>query len=538
MSSKTISTILNLKDNMSSGFVKVSKNINNMSKDAQKASKQVANMANNFKKKADEMSSKALKFAAVGASIAGAFALKTGLSEALNLEGYKLQLETATKDTKKAADIMSYAIDLANKTPFEGGELVEAASKFEAMGLSAKKYLPLVGDMASATNKPVDQAVEAMIDAQTGELERLKEFGITKALITEKSNQMFRNQTVINNKGQIVDQKKFNQALEAIMTDRFKGGMEKQSNSIKGLWSTVTGVTKSSLANFVGMMNDGTIKQGSLLDKLKSKVKQLSDTFSKWQTDGTIQRASQSFSDAFTKIYNIVSKVGNFILAHQKTFETFAVTIAGFMVAVKIALALKTAIMGLQVVWAIFNGTLVLSPFGWVVIGITALVTAGFALWRNWGTVSNNLALFWDGTKAVFADGVNWCIDKINWFIEKINKLPFINLPTISNIGYRTSTDNGKTSLAVQKSMDLGGNATGTQYWRGGRTKVNEHGGEIIDLPSGSKVIPADKSKQLLSDGKVIVYVTVQGNVIGNEEFADEVGGHVANKVLTVLQNM
>ena len=36
----------------------------------------------------------------------------------------------------------------------------------------------------------------------------------------------------------------------------------------------------------------------------------------------------------------------------------------------------------------------------------------------------------------------------------------------------------------------IGGNAIGTSYWHGGWTEVNEHGGEIIDLPSGSRIYP------------------------------------------------
>ena len=139
----------------------------------------------------------ALKTSGAFAALAGGFALKTGLSEAMDLEGFRMQLETATKDTKKAADIMKYSIDLANKTPFEGGELVEGASKLEAMGLSAKKWLPMLGDMAAATNKPFDQAIEAFIGSQTGELERLKEFGITKAKIAEKANKMLDRKSVV-----------------------------------------------------------------------------------------------------------------------------------------------------------------------------------------------------------------------------------------------------------------------------------------------------------------------------------------------------
>lgn len=35
-----------------------------------------------------------------------------------------------------------------------------------------------LGDLASSTGKQMDQLAEAIIDAQTGEFERLKEFGI------------------------------------------------------------------------------------------------------------------------------------------------------------------------------------------------------------------------------------------------------------------------------------------------------------------------------------------------------------------------
>lgn len=144
----------------------------------------------------DEWQIKAFKKTAkvAGLAFAGmsAAAAKTGFSEAMNLEGYKAQLETATKSTKKAAEIMKYSINLANKTPFEGGEIVEGAAKFESMGMSAKKWLTYAGDMAGATNKSFDQSVEALIDAQAGELERLKEFGITKRQIVDKAGENVR----------------------------------------------------------------------------------------------------------------------------------------------------------------------------------------------------------------------------------------------------------------------------------------------------------------------------------------------------------
>lgn len=46
----------------------------------------------------------------------------------------------------------------------------------------------------------------------------------------------------------------------------------------------------------------------------------------------------------------------------------------------------------------------------------------------------------------------------------------------------------------------IGANANGTNDWRGGLTRVNERGGEIMNLPSGTQVIPHDISKRMASD--------------------------------------
>jgi len=43
----------------------------------------------------------------------------------------------------------------------------------------------------------------------------------------------------------------------------------------------------------------------------------------------------------------------------------------------------------------------------------------------------------------------------------------------------------------------LGANANGTNNWRGGLTRIHERGGEIVDLPSGSRIIPHDVSMRM-----------------------------------------
>ena len=57
-------------------------------------------------------------------------------------------------------------------------------------------------------------------------------------------------------------------------------------------------------------------------------------------------------------------------------------------------------------------------------------------------------------------------------------------------------------------------------------------------LPSGSKVIPAGQTDKILNGTNGInVNVVIQGNVIGNESFINQVGAAVWNKVNLALLN-
>jgi hypothetical protein len=110
--------------------------------------------------------------------------------------------------------------------------------------MKAQDVLGITGDMASVMGKDLMQAVEAVADAQTGELERLKEFGITKGMLEEQAKIM--GKTPFDKKGSLKDQEALNDALFAIMEKRFKGGMEMQSTTFKGMLSNVS--------DFVGTM--------------------------------------------------------------------------------------------------------------------------------------------------------------------------------------------------------------------------------------------------------------------------------------------
>lgn len=69
--------------------------------------------------------------------------------------------------------------EFAAKTPYGISELTAAFVKLANSGFKpTADQMTKLGDLASSTGKSFDQLAEAIIDAQTGEFERLKEFGI------------------------------------------------------------------------------------------------------------------------------------------------------------------------------------------------------------------------------------------------------------------------------------------------------------------------------------------------------------------------
>lgn len=334
-------------------------------------------------------------------SITGTFALKTGIGEAMDLEGYKMQLETATKSTEKAGLLMSKAIKFANSTPFETGEVVEATAKMEAYGISSERWLKDVADMAGATNKSIDQATEAMADAVMGEWTRLKEFGIKKEELIEVAAKKYGKNVVFNKKGQVKDQIKLEETLQKVMQEKFEGGAKKQAESLRGLWSTVTGVTKSSLAKIVGITEQGTIKQGSLYEKLKKQIENIVNILNKWQEDGTIDKIGENVTKIVEEMILFFSNLFEFIKKHRILIETIIVFTSSMYLAIKVITLCKTVLTGLSIIWGVLNGTLALSPIIPIALAIAGVITVCYLLWQHLDTLVNMFKSFFGWIKNI-----------------------------------------------------------------------------------------------------------------------------------------
>ena len=92
---------------------------------------------------------------------------------------FRAVLNTALGSSVEAATSLNMINDFASKTPFSIEQLVGSFIKLVNRGFKpTKEELTKMGDLASSTGKDFDMLVEAILDAETGEFERLKEFGI------------------------------------------------------------------------------------------------------------------------------------------------------------------------------------------------------------------------------------------------------------------------------------------------------------------------------------------------------------------------
>lgn len=88
-------------------------------------------------------------------------------------------------------------------------------------------------------------------------------------------------------------------------------------------------------------------------------------------------------------------------------------------------------------------------------------------------------------------------------------------------------------------------NATGSEYYAGGLTEVNEHGGEIIDLPGGSRIYPHATTERMLEKqfSKAAPAgaptVTISGNtfIVRQESDIQQIAYELAQLIMQGQQN-
>ena len=271
-------------------------------------------------------------------------------------------------------------------------------------------------------------------------------------------------------------------------------------------------------ANLQLAKNSGMAILYKIGEKLAPQVKEITDYIV--DLSKKISRADDGTLDWAISIGKVVVGLFAFFKAASTTMSIVS-TIAANMKTLRAVFSIiqvaasglfKVLIIGIRAVATAF----LTNPIG---LAITAIIVVLMLLYYNWDTVKDYLIAgwnmfknainsvvnwfngtlvpawndginaignffnnLWEGIKAGVSGAVSFIKEGINTIISALNGISFHIPDWVPNWG-------GKDF-----SLNIPLLFTGTENWKGGLAKIHDQGGEIIDLPSGTRVMPHDKS--------------------------------------------
>ncbi|MBN3369082.1 phage tail tape measure protein [Clostridium botulinum] len=287
-------------------------------------------------------------------------------------------------------------------------EMLAGMASLTKNGLKTEEAVTSLKSVFSSVIKPTEEASKTAqqlgIDFSASALKSkgfakfLEEIKVKTGGNTETMGKLFGNVNALS--GALVLTGKgfgdFNTSLDAMqnsvgLTDK---AFETMNNSLISKF----GKMKNRLTNMATEMMQGTGGQlGVLIDNITGKLKQ-------WQEDGTIEQVANKVATGFMKMYDIISKVISFLVEHKDAIANVAIVFASFYIAIKIFKVLKGVIFGVQIAIGLLNGTLMLTPLGWVMVAITAVIAIGLLLWKNWDKIKQVAQTLWETIKTVFTN--------------------------------------------------------------------------------------------------------------------------------------
>ena len=139
--------------------------------------------------------------AKVGGVIAGVFAVdkimefgSAVVETTSTFQRFESVLTNTLGSTSEAQKALDRITEFASQTPFSVSELTDSFVRLANQGFKpTSEEMRKLGDLASSTGKEFVMLAEAIIDAQVGEFERLKEFGIRAEKQGDKVTFTFKN---------------------------------------------------------------------------------------------------------------------------------------------------------------------------------------------------------------------------------------------------------------------------------------------------------------------------------------------------------
>lgn len=318
-----------LKKKGNSTISDIEKNEINVKVDTKDAVNQVSNLNGTFGKLRQSLTGSN----GIGSAIAGAFGgLAVGaigsISSAIGSLGSKIVDSTAKfqkfeavltntlGSNSKAKKALDDIVSFASTTPFQVDELTESFIKFANRGIIlTSKEMTKLGDIASSQGKSFNELTEAVLDAQTGEFERLKEFGIRASKEGNTVSLSFKGITkeVANNEDAIK-----NAILSYGDLEGVAGGMEAISKTLGGQLSNLSDNVDMLFKNLgealAPIISEVTSRLNTLISFIVQALPGVTNFFS--QIGGAIitffneSQYIQKVIDLFTVLFNAVKELG------------------------------------------------------------------------------------------------------------------------------------------------------------------------------------------------------------------------------------
>lgn len=297
---------------------------------------------------------------------------------------------------------MAQITDFAKKTPYQLNEVTDSYIRLANRGIvPTAKEMNNLGDLASSQGKSFNQLTEAIIDAQTGEFERLKEFGIKAS----RSGNM--------------------------VAFTFRGvRKEVELNDV---------AVKNALLSY-GNMTGVTGTMAVVSQTLGGRISNLKDQF--WIFLVTIGKQS---GEAFTIFFNFLStalqytqsfvlglfSVANWIIANKPLLIGLGIIIAGIglnFVIANISTLAYSGTLGLLngAIWLVtaatsaWNFVMAMNPISLVIIAIGALVAIVAVLWTRFGWLRGSVLSVWEVIKGFGTMIKNFVINRLKELLSGI----------------------------------------------------------------------------------------------------------------------
>ena len=249
---------------------------------------------------------RSLALTGAGAGVAGGWLFKRQfIDSAASFERYEAILKTITGSSEEARKSMEWIGKFSEKTPYRIGDLTESFARLKAYGLDPIKgnLLETLGDTGAALGKPVDQVMEAIVDAMTGENERLKELNIRGAVkngvvtysYADKEGKTKTKQALLN------DRKMIQATLQGIWAELYKGAMKDQRETFGGL--------VSQLFNKWDLFKKSVMDSGPF-EKIKGKLRGFLNQIGKWEKDGTLKKWAEIVAEKINRVIDSAERLG------------------------------------------------------------------------------------------------------------------------------------------------------------------------------------------------------------------------------------